>query len=142
MDIKFDQATFDIVLKEDGEMSVDLDFITDTDKELMQRLFLRLKTFQRDLFWNTKYGIDYIKDVFGKSRGKSTVDILLKNEINKESMVAEIKSFESEVGNYSYACKFSVRAVNETKTISYYILTNEDGVILTDSNGDRLTSRI
>ena len=142
MDIKFDQATFDLVLIEDGEGYLDLDFINTVDKELMQKLFIRLKSFQRDLFWNTKYGIDYIKDVFGKNREKSTVDIILKNEIMKEPMISKIESFESEIGNYSYACKFSVKAINEKQTITYYILTNEDGVILTDSNGDRLTSRI
>ena len=68
MDIKFDQATYDIALVEDGSGMVDLDIINNSADELMQRLYLRLKTYPRDLFWNIGYGIDYLNSVFGKNR--------------------------------------------------------------------------
>lgn len=142
MDIKFDQQSFDISLIEDGSGLVDLDITKSPADDLMQRLFLRLKTYPRDLFWNINYGIDYLNSVFGKSRPKSTVDIILRNEISKEPMVASIDYFESEIFNYTYACKFRVRVINEPTILTYYILTNENGVILTNQDGDRLTTTI
>ena len=142
MDIKFDQQAFDIVLVEDGSGLVDLDITIDSTDDLMQRLFLRLKTYPRDLFWNINYGIDYLNTIFGKNRPKGTVDIILKNEINKEPMVESIDYFESEIFNYTYACKFKVRAIDEPTVLTYYILTNENGVILTNQDGDRLTATI
>lgn len=142
MDIKFDQQSFDISLIEDGSGLVDLDITTSSADDLMQRLFLRLKTYPRDLFWNINYGIDYLNSVFGKNRPKSTVDIILRNEISKEPMVASIDYFESEIFNYTYACKFRVRVINEPTILTYYILTNENGVILTNQDGDRLTTTI
>ena len=57
-------------------------------------------------------------------------------------MVASLVSFESEVINYTYNCKFTVSVVNEPETITYYILTNENGAVLTDENGNQLTIRI
>lgn len=142
MDIKFDQQSFDISLVEDGSGLVDLDITKSPADDLMQRLFLRLKTYPRDLFWNINYGIDYLNSVFGKNRPKSTVDIILRNEISKEPMVASIEYFESEIFNYTYACKFRVRVINEPTILTYYILTNENGVILTNQDGDRLTTTI
>lgn len=142
MDIKFDQSTFDIVLKTDGDGFLDLDVTKDSTEDLMQRLFLRLKTYPRDLFWNTSYGIDYLNTIFGKNRPRSIVDIVFRNEIMKEPMVDSIDKFESEIFNYSYACKFSVKLKYEPTIITYYILTNENGVILTNENGDTLTAKI
>ena len=142
MDIKFDQQAFDIVLVEDGSGLVDLDITIDSADDLMQRLFLRLKTYPRDLFWNINYGIDYLNSIFGKNRPKGTVDIILKNEINKEPMVSSIDFFESEIFNYTYACKFRVKVIDEPTILTYYILTNENGVILTNQDGDRLTATI
>lgn len=142
MDIKFDQSSYDISLVDVSNNLMDLELIDSSADNLMQRLFLRLKCYPRDLFWNIDYGIDYLNSVFGKNRPKFTVDIILKNEILKEPMVQEITRFESEIENYSYACKFTVSLRNEPETITYYILTNELGVILTDENGDTLTARI
>lgn len=142
MDIKFDQQTFDIVLEEGGDGLVDLAITQSPADDLMQRLFLRLKTYPRDLFWNINYGIDYLNTVFGRNRPKSSVDIIIRNEINKEPMVESIDYFESEIFNYSYACKFRVKVINEPTVSTYYILTNENGVILTNQNGDRLTALI
>ena len=142
MDIKFDQQAFDIVFVEDGSGMVDLDITNTSADDLMQRLFLRLKTYPRDLFWNINYGIDYLNTIFGKNRPKGTVDIILRNEINKEPMVASIDYFESEIFNYTYACKFRVRGINEPSILTYYILTNENGVILTNQDGDRLTASL
>ena len=109
MDIKFDQETYDIALFVDGEGVVDLDITDSPAEDLQQRLFLRLKAYKKDLFWNEGYGIDYLNTVFGRNRPKSTVDIIIRNEILKESMVESISYFESDIENYSYSCKFTVK---------------------------------
>lgn len=142
MDIKFDQSTTDISLTLDGDGFLDLDITRDSSEDLQQRLFLRLKTFQRDLSWNTGYGIDYLNTVFGKNRPRSTVDIIIRNEIMKEPMVESIEHFESEIENFTYSCKFSVKLRFEPEVITLFILTNEDGTVLMDESGNILTARI
>ena len=142
MDIKFDQQDYDIVLEAGSDGLVDLAITNNDPDDLMQRLFLRLKTYPRDLFWNINYGIDYLNSVFGRNRPKSSVDVVIRNEISKEPMVESIEYFESEIFNYSYACKFSVKVRYSEEVVIYYILTNENGVILTNENGDVLTSRL
>lgn len=142
MDIKFDQSTQDLVLFTDGDGNLDFALTQDASEQLMQRLFLRLKTYTRDLFWDVNYGIDYLNTVFGKNRPKSTVDIVIKNEIMKDSMVKRVVYFESEIINYTYSCTFKVEVVEENVISTFYLLTNENGVILTNENGDRLTASI
>lgn len=140
MDIKFDQQSYDIVLEVDGDNMVNLALLDDDAEILMQRLFLRLKTYPRDLFWNINYGIDYLNDVFGKNKPRNSVDAVIRNEIMREPLVTQIISFESEIKDYNYACKFTVKTRSIDKLLTYYILTNENGVILTNEDGDVLTA--
>lgn len=142
MDIKFNQLMYDIELFEDGDGNLDLKLTNDDAEVLMQRLFLRFKTYPRDLFWNVNYGIDYLNAVFGKNRPKTTVDIIVKNEILKEPMVEKIDNFESEIINYSYSCEFSVKLRYEDVVSNFYLLTNENGLILTNEDGENLISAI
>ena len=142
MDILFDQKTYDIELVTIGENVVDLAVVTSSADTLMQRLYLRFKTYKRDLWWSLSYGIDYLSEVFGMNKPIRSVDVIIQNEILREPMVESLVSFESEVINYTYNCKFTVSVVNEPETITYYILTNENGAVLTDENGNQLTIRI
>lgn len=142
MDIKFDQSTQDLILFTDGDGNLDFALTQDSSEQLMQRLFLRLKAYPRDLFWDVNYGIDYLNTVFGKNRPKSTVDIVIKNEIMKDPMVKRVVYFESEILNYTYSCAFKVEVVEENVISTFYLLTNENGVILTNENGDRLSASI
>ena len=142
MDILFDQKTYDIELVTVGGNVVDLAVVTNSASILMQRLYLRFKTYKRDLWWSLSYGIDYLNEVFGMNKPIRSVDVIIQNEILREPMVASLVSFESEVINYTYNCKFTVSVVNEPETITYYILTNENGAVLTDENGNQLTIRI
>ena len=142
MDILFDQKTYDIELVTVGGNVVDLAVVTSSADTLMQRLYLRFKTYKRDLWWSLSYGIDYLNEVFGMNKPIRSVDVIIQNEILREPMVASLVSFESEVINYTYNCKFTVSVVNEPETITYYILTNENGAVLTDENGNKLTIRI
>ena len=86
MDIKFDQGVFDIILQQDLEGRIDLALVIEPKEVLMQRLFLRLKAYPRDLFWNINYGIDYLNDIFGKNKPINSVDVIIRNEILKEPM--------------------------------------------------------
>lgn len=142
MDILFDQKAYDVELVTVGENVVDLAVVTSSADILMQRLYLRFKTYKRDLWWSLSYGIDYLNEVFGMNKPIRSVDVIIQNEILREPMVASLVSFESEVINYTYNCKFTVSVVNEPETITYYILTNENGAVLTDENGNQLTIRI
>lgn len=142
MDILFDQKTYDVELVTVRENVVDLAVVTNSASILMQRLYLRFKTYKRDLWWSLSYGIDYLNEVFGMNKPIRSVDVIIQNEILREPMVASLVSFESEVINYTYNCKFTVSVVNEPETITYYILTNENGAVLTDENGNQLTIRI
>ena len=142
MDILFDQKNYDIDLVTVGENVVDLTVVTSSADILMQRLYLRFKTYKRDLWWSLSYGIDYLNEVFGMNKPIRSVDVIIQNEILQEPMVESLVSFESEVINYTYNCKFTVSVVNEPETITYYILTNENGAVLTDENGNQLTIRI
>ena len=126
----------------DGDGNLDFALTQDASEQLMQRLFLRLKAYPRDLFWDVNYGIDYLNTVFGKNRPKNTVDIVIKNEIMKDPMVKRLVYFESEIVNYTYSCTFKAEVVEENVISTFYLLTNENGVILTNENGDRLTASI
>lgn len=138
MDIYFKQDIMDLVFS-----NGDLDITSSTQDDLMQRLYVRFKTFKSDLYWNQGYGIDYLNNVFGDNRRKTSVDLIITNEILKEELVAEITSpVESTVINGNYSCKFTVRSVVEEQIITYYILTTENGVVISDENNNEMLIRI
>lgn len=137
MDIYFKQDIMDLVFN-DGDLVI----TSTTQEDLMQRLFTRFKTHAKDLYWNQGYGIDYLNNVFGDNRRKSSVDLIVRSEILKEELVAELMDFESSIINYSYSCKFTVRSVVEEQIITYYILTTENGVIISDENNNEMLIRI
>ena len=141
MDILFNQKTYDIDFVSSGDF-VDIAIVQSTIDEVMQKLFLRFKTFKRDLMWNTDYGIDYLRDVFGVNRPKYTVDLIIQNEIEKEPMVEKLITFESEIKNYTYSCKFSVAVKDEKVVLTYYVLTTQDGLTILNENGDKLTLKL
>lgn len=137
MDIYFKQDIMDLVFN-DGDLVI----TSTTQEDLMQRLFTRFKTYKSDLYWDQGYGIDYLNNVFGDNRRKSSVDLIVRSEILKEELVAEIMDFESSIINYSYSCKFTVRSVVEEQIITYYILTTENGVVISDENNNEMLIRI
>lgn len=137
MDIYFKQDIMDLVFS-DGDLVI----TSTTQEDLMQRLFTRFKTHTKDLYWQQNYGIDYLNNVFGDNRRKSSVDLIVRSEILKEELVAEIMDFESSIINYSYSCKFTVRSVVEEQIITYYILTTENGVVISDENNNEMLIRI
>ena len=57
-------------------------------------------------------------------------------------MVDQVTYFESEVNNYNYACKFTVTLLKTNIPVTFYILTEQNGITLTDQDGNVLTVRI
>ena len=137
MDFLFSQEKKDLVL-EGG----DIKLIDSQEDLLAQRLFVRFKTFYKELFWNRSFGIDYINNVFGRARPKTSVDTIIKDEILKEPMVSDILSFSSSVSNYYYSCSFSVQLKSQETIVNFCILQNENGLALTTENGQKITARI
>ena len=82
MDILFDQKTYDVELVTVGENVVDLAVVTNSASILMQRLYLRFKTYKRDLWWSLSYGIDYLNEVFGMNKPIRSVDVIIQNEMS------------------------------------------------------------
>lgn len=142
MDLKFDQTVQDLVLSVDGSGVFDIALTKDAEDDLGQRLFVRFKTYTKDLFWNLGYGVDYLNKVFGINRPKSSVDAIIMAEIKKEPLVEEIVNFESTNKNYTYSCEFSVKSKIEGRVSTFYILTDENGFTLSNEEGLTLTSRI
>ena len=62
-----------------------------------------------------------------------------KSEILSEGMVDSITSFSSKISGYSYSCKFTVKLKGLDKLVSVLLLTNENGIVLTDEKGNALT---
>lgn len=137
MDIYLDQKTEDLVLK-----GGDLVFVKTRQDEVTQRLYLRLKTFKREWFLDLNYGIDYLNDVFGVGVMKSKVDAILQTEIIKDIFVESITSFSSKVEGYKYSCEFTVKATTMQEKIKYYLLINENKLILTDNLGNQMITRL
>ena len=134
MDIFLDQAKEDIVL-----VGGDLKITPSRQDELIQRLFVRFKTFKREWFWNIDYGVDYINEVFGIRKNTNTIDSLMRNEINKEPLVSSILTFSSKVENYKYSCTFTVKMVDEDIVQTIYFLVNENNIYLTDGTNKLFT---
>lgn len=126
MDLLFNQQTEDLVL--DGG---DLLISNTTVSDLIQMLYLRLKTFKREWFMDVFYGVDYINDVFGVNRSKAAVDAIMQSQIRLEALVEDIIFFDSKIENYNYSCEFQVKSIKEESIVKFYILVTENGVTLT-----------
>lgn len=137
MDIYLDQKTEDLVLQ-----GGDLVFVKTRQDEVTQRLYLRLKTFKKEWFLDLNYGIDYLNDVFGVGVMKSKVDAILQTEIIKDVLVESITSFSSKVEGYKYSCEFTVKVTAMQEKIKYYLLINENKLILTDNLGNHMITRL
>lgn len=81
-----------------------------------QRLTIRLRTFSKEWFLNTEYGVPYFQRILRKGVNKTTVDNVLREQILEESGVLEIVSFNSEFNPSarSYSCNFQVKTASGT----------------------------
>ena len=107
--------------------------------KVRQRLFVRLRTFINTWFLNLDYGVDYFGSVFGKGRTKAAVDAIMRLEIEKEKYVKSITSFSSSLVGRKYTLRFSVAVVDQSQPVQISILMTNDGLFLTDQDGNILT---
>lgn len=107
--------------------------------KVRQRLFVRLRTFINTWFLNLDYGVDYFGSVFGKGRTKAAVDAIMRLEIEKEKYVEAITSFSSSLVGRKYTLRFSVAVVDQSRPVQISILMTNDGLFLTDQDGNILT---
>lgn len=90
---------------------------------VIQRLYIRLRTFLGEWFLNEEYGIPWLERILGQKTQKSTVDMILQGEILKETGVQQVIEFKSTLDNplRVYSCSFRVRinggGVSEVITI-------------------------
>ena len=114
------------------------------DEKVAQRLVVRLRTYVNTWFLDLEYGADWFGRVFGKGRSRLAVDALLKTEILKDIYVTNITTYQSILIGRQYSATFSVRIVNiEAPTmVTLSLLVNEDGVQITDENGNPLVTNV
>lgn len=119
--------------------------LTETlDEKVAQRLVVRLRTYVNTWFLDLDYGVDWFGKVFGKGRSRLAVDTLLKTEILKELYVNNIISYQSTLVGRQYSATFSVKLIDVTvpTVVTLSLLVNEDGVQITDENGNPLLTNL
>lgn len=128
-----------------GKLSLvggDIQLTSDYYDSVGQRLFIRLKSNYGKWFLDTTYGVDYYGKVFGKVRNKTRIDLLIKDEILKESNVVRITSFKSVIDNRTrnYSCDFTVQLNGITVEAQYRIITTQNGFALLTENNRYITT--
>ena len=78
-----------------------------------QRLFIRLRTFKGEWFYNTVYGVPYFQRIFTKTT-KGAVDAIFQDQILSETGVKRITEFSS-----------SLNAANRRYSLSFRVLTTD-----------------
>lgn len=86
-----------------------------------QRLFIRLRTFRGEWFYNTIYGVPYFQRIFTKTT-KGAVDAIFQDQILSETGVKRITDFNSslDVATRRYSLSFRVLTTDgqESETIT------------------------
>ena len=78
---------------------------------VIQRLYIRLRTFFGEWFLDITYGVPYLERALGHKVSKTTIDMMLQEQILKENGVKQIISFTSTMDNPTrvYSCSFKVK---------------------------------
>lgn len=89
-----------------GECPVTGDMID----RVIQRLYIRLRTFLGEWFLNVEYGVPWLEDVLGQKAPKSRVDMVIQSQILEELEVKQITEFSSTMNAQTrvYSCTFRV----------------------------------
>lgn len=89
---------------------------------VIQRLYIRLRTFLGEWWLNVEYGVPWLERILGQKGNKSTVDMVIQEQILAEAGVAQISYFTSSYDNPSrtYSCSFRVKTITgqESSTIT------------------------
>lgn len=104
MDLLLNRGTGDLVFQ-NGACPV----VTQKEDVVIQRLYIRLRTWQEEWFLNVQYGVPY-DSILGMKVSKSTVDGIIQDQIYAEDGVLEITKFSSSMNSKrGYSCSFQVR---------------------------------
>lgn len=78
---------------------------------VIQRLYIRLRTFLGEWYLNVGYGVPWLEKILGQKTKKATVDMLLQEQILTENGVAQVLEFDSslDILSRTYRCTFRVR---------------------------------
>lgn len=81
---------------------------------VIQRLYIRLRTFMGEWFLNVQYGVPWLEEILGQRAPKSRVDMIIQNQILSEDGVQQITEFESTMNNQhrEYRCSFRVKVTS------------------------------
>lgn len=90
INMELDIITRDIKLTPGKNLS-----LVSGNKNLAQQIECRLRTVKGEWFLNYQLGIPYFANILLKTKDKSRIDTLYKNEILKLTDVAKIEQFES-----------------------------------------------
>lgn len=100
---------------------------TDSIDSVIQRLYIRLRTFMGEWYLNVEYGVPWLEKVLGHKVKKTTVDMTIQKEILDVEGVARVTHFESWYDNTTraYRCKFKVQATNGQRS-DFLTLSSDD----------------
>ncbi len=104
IDFALDAVSHDLVLENfDFKMSFGKD-------EIVQRVKIRLLTFQGEWFLDTLQGISYYDNILIKNPDVRLVDALIRAEIQETAGISEIESYQStfDTANRKYSIVFSI----------------------------------
>lgn len=106
MDLLLNRVTNDLVFV-NGECPTTTDIVD----RVIQRLYIRLRTFYQEWWLDDTYGVPWLERILGHKVKKSTVDMIIQEQILSEREVAEVVSFSSKYVNDTrdYSCSFQVR---------------------------------
>lgn len=89
-DLLLDQQTNDLVIKDR-----DLQFTKTKEEEIVQRVGMKLRTFQGEWFLDTTYGIPYLQQIISRARRPQEVDAIFISEIRNIEGVNRIIDYKS-----------------------------------------------
>lgn len=84
---------------------------SDEIDRVIQRLYIRLRTFFGEWWWDVTYGVPWLERILGQKNGKASADIIIQEQILSENGVQQVVNFSSTYENSkrAYSCSFQVR---------------------------------
>ncbi len=115
MDILLDQTTGDAVFYNGAASGA---VVSDFNDVVVQRIYIRLASFQGEWWVDTTYGVPYLQQIYTKVKNKTNVDIIIQEQILSVEGVQTILSFTSTIDNAArrYSCSFNVLTTQNTAT--------------------------
>lgn len=114
MDLLLSDVTGDLVFTDD------FDFQTiDSTEELRQRLIIKLRTYQGELFYNTEFGTPYYQSIFGKKNDINVIESVIKAAIVESSGVKKLLEFSMDYTNEtrSLVVTFKVQLFDDSELV-------------------------